>query len=475
MIEFHWKLQLRLLRDLVDKVRVSATSNVHVAEGICLPDFVLEVLGLGPKFAVQPQKNKPELVSIVRQVSKRVPEDQATRIINEDEKTCWCYEPRASKPLLQFHSAHTKLVKRGIAKMCLSEALKKSCRCLMNESFRQQVSRLSNAGYPKSLVVSVAEGLHRKVLEKRCEGMDRVRLFRAYLRAQMHRTYESYAAEIHFRKHLRLADQMIEFHWKLQLRLLRDLVDKVRVSATSNVHVAEGICLPDFVLEVLGLGPKFAVQPQKNKPELVSIVRQVSKRVPEDQATRIINEEGICLPDFVLEVLGLGPKFAVQPQKNKPELVSIVRQVSKRVPEDQATRIINEGDFNVPHTAWGYAITTKQSVRVHESVQQHDLLLLNDPVQLTRPTPYAKDTRTTQTLATPTRQNTRAKNAYAISVADAEGKGVASATLFSAEEGAEEAVINLATMSGKPARLLISSNLFAEYEDRTPTENFRLC
>ncbi|KAH8030200.1 hypothetical protein HPB51_006632 [Rhipicephalus microplus] len=57
--------------------------------------------------------------------------------------------------------------------MCLSEALKKSCRCLMNESFRQQVSRLSNAGYPKSLVVSVAEGLHRKVLEKRCEGMDR--------------------------------------------------------------------------------------------------------------------------------------------------------------------------------------------------------------------------------------------------------------------------------------------------------------
>ncbi|KAH7958093.1 hypothetical protein HPB51_027922 [Rhipicephalus microplus] len=58
--------------------------------------------------------------------------------------------------------------------MCLSEALKKSCRCLMNESFRQQVSRLSNAGYPKSLVVSVAEGLHRKVLEKRCEAMDRM-------------------------------------------------------------------------------------------------------------------------------------------------------------------------------------------------------------------------------------------------------------------------------------------------------------
>ncbi|KAH8009881.1 hypothetical protein HPB51_021679 [Rhipicephalus microplus] len=136
-----------------------------------------------------------------------------------------------------------------------------------------------------------SDGHRTRIMKiQRSEWLRQVRLFRAYLRAQMHRTYESYAAEIHFRKHLRLADQMIEFHWKLQLRLLRDLVDKVRVSATSNVHVAEGICLPDFVLEVLGLGPKFAVQPQKNKPELVSIVRQVSKRVPEDQATRIINE-----------------------------------------------------------------------------------------------------------------------------------------------------------------------------------------
>ncbi|KAH8038011.1 hypothetical protein HPB51_020531 [Rhipicephalus microplus] len=137
-----------------------------------------------------------------------------------------------------------------------------------------------------------SDGHRTRIMKiQRSEWLRQVRLFRAYLRAQMHRSYESYAAEIHFRKHLRLADQMIEFHWKLQLRLLRDLVDKVRGSATSNVHVAEGICLPDFVLEVLGLGPKFAVQPQKNKPELVSIVRQVSKRVPEDQATRIINEE----------------------------------------------------------------------------------------------------------------------------------------------------------------------------------------
>ncbi|KAH8033167.1 hypothetical protein HPB51_008052 [Rhipicephalus microplus] len=255
MIEFHWKLQLRLLRDLVDKVRVSATSNVHVAEGICLPDFVLEVLGLGPKFAVQPQKNKPELVSIVRQVSKRVPEDQATRIINE------------------------ALIVNAV---CKARTLSFSIR---NKILPEDVRALFGGCTP-------SDGHRTRIMKiQRSEWLRQVRLFRAYLRAQMHRTYESYAAEIHFRKHLRLADQMIEFHWKLQLRLLRDLVDKVRVSATSNVHVAEGICLPDFVLEVLGLGPKFAVQPQKNKPELVSIVRQVSKRVPEDQATRIINED----------------------------------------------------------------------------------------------------------------------------------------------------------------------------------------
>ncbi|KAH6927454.1 hypothetical protein HPB50_004184 [Hyalomma asiaticum] len=92
---------------------------------------------------------------------------------------------------------------------------------------------------------------------------------------------------------------MTEFHWRLQLRQLRDMVKKVRVSAAGKVHVVEDIRLPGFVRGVLGLGPKFAVQPQMKKPELLSMVRQVSKRAPEHEATRIISEGVDALNHFV--------------------------------------------------------------------------------------------------------------------------------------------------------------------------------
>ncbi|KAH7964044.1 hypothetical protein HPB51_027818 [Rhipicephalus microplus] len=47
-------------------------------------------------------------------------------------------------------------------------------------------------------------------------------------------------------------------------------------------------------------------------------------------------------------------------------------------------RLMVVGDFNAPHTALRYAITTNKSVKVHESTQQHGLTLLNDPMQPTR-------------------------------------------------------------------------------------------
>ncbi|XP_037518279.1 uncharacterized protein LOC119395058 [Rhipicephalus sanguineus] len=42
------------------------------------------------------------------------------------------------------------------------------------------------------------------------------------------------------------------------------------------------------------------------------------------------------------------------------------------------------GDFNAPHTAWGYHTTTKKGARVHDTAQQHRLTLWNDPLQTTR-------------------------------------------------------------------------------------------
>ncbi|CAN7937445.1 unnamed protein product, partial [Ixodes hexagonus] len=81
------------------------------------------------------------------------------RLLFLDDHICRCYEPRANKPLLPFHSAHSKLVKRGIVNLCFTNALKKSCEHLTSASFEQQVQRLTAAGYPKHILVSVAEGL----------------------------------------------------------------------------------------------------------------------------------------------------------------------------------------------------------------------------------------------------------------------------------------------------------------------------
>lgn len=81
----------------------------------------------------------------------------------KDNHVCWCYEPRANKPLLPYNSAHSKLVKRGIVKLCFRNALNKSCPHLMKQSFDNQGVRLSQAGYPKQLLVSVAEALLKEL------------------------------------------------------------------------------------------------------------------------------------------------------------------------------------------------------------------------------------------------------------------------------------------------------------------------
>uniref|UniRef100_A0A224Z125 Tick transposon n=1 Tax=Rhipicephalus zambeziensis TaxID=60191 RepID=A0A224Z125_9ACAR len=84
------------------------------------------------------------------------------KFVFRDNHTCWSYEPRAKKALLSFSSSHSKLIKRGIAKMCLNNALIISCSHLADASFKHQVSRLQTAGYPSHLIISVAEGLLRR-------------------------------------------------------------------------------------------------------------------------------------------------------------------------------------------------------------------------------------------------------------------------------------------------------------------------
>ncbi|KAH6943835.1 hypothetical protein HPB50_000129 [Hyalomma asiaticum] len=65
------------------------------------------------------------------------------------------------------------------------------------------------------------------------------------------------------------------------LRYLRERVTRVSRKAKGKVHVPEGLQLPDDVIQVLELGPKFGVQSQRTNPELLTVVRQVSRNATE--------------------------------------------------------------------------------------------------------------------------------------------------------------------------------------------------
>lgn len=75
----------------------------------------------------------------------------------EPNHVCWSYSPRAGKPLLNYASDHSRLVKNGIVVACFRAALLKSCCHSVDQAFRLQVSRLQEAGYPLSVLRASCE------------------------------------------------------------------------------------------------------------------------------------------------------------------------------------------------------------------------------------------------------------------------------------------------------------------------------
>lgn len=80
---------------------------------------------------------------------------------------CWGYAPRSKKALLPFSSAHSKIVKRGIARACMKAALYRSCDHQVEKCFFSQVDRLKLAGFPATLLTSIAESLVAVCKDKR--------------------------------------------------------------------------------------------------------------------------------------------------------------------------------------------------------------------------------------------------------------------------------------------------------------------
>lgn len=97
-------------------------------------------------------------------ITHEVPKNNFIRFLDlglycSADHVCWSYEPRGSKPVLPYHSAHSKLVKRAIARSCFHHALVKSCIHRCETSFLIQTHRLRESGYPMALLASVAEVL----------------------------------------------------------------------------------------------------------------------------------------------------------------------------------------------------------------------------------------------------------------------------------------------------------------------------
>lgn len=75
------------------------------------------------------------------------------------ENICWRYNSRSKKEILSYDSAHSKIIKRGIAKNCLRLAVDRSCEHQIDTCVTTQVKRLKSAGFPQETIASVAESL----------------------------------------------------------------------------------------------------------------------------------------------------------------------------------------------------------------------------------------------------------------------------------------------------------------------------
>ena len=83
---------------------------------------------------------------------------------------CWRYEPRSSKGFLPYQSSHSKTIKRSVATTALFSALRKSCHHQVATSFKKQIARLCDSGYPSALLGGVCECISKKLKRKTTSG-----------------------------------------------------------------------------------------------------------------------------------------------------------------------------------------------------------------------------------------------------------------------------------------------------------------
>ncbi|KAG0443722.1 hypothetical protein HPB47_014598, partial [Ixodes persulcatus] len=126
-----------------------------------------------------------------------------------------------------------------------------------------------------------------KILRTECQRQ--IRLYRECLHLRFRAGDRSSCGGSRWQELSRTIDRTADFLWQQTLPLLRASIPGRRLAATGNkVHKLGDVRLPKQVEQVLSHGPKFAIEPRRSPPELLSLVRQVSGRAAESEADRCI-------------------------------------------------------------------------------------------------------------------------------------------------------------------------------------------
>ncbi|KAH7963746.1 hypothetical protein HPB52_022710 [Rhipicephalus sanguineus] len=152
----------------------------------------------------------------------------------------------------------------------------------------------------------------------RAEWQRQARLHRDSLYLQLHHLDRPSTAKKKWRELCVLIDRATEFLWQRMLTTLRDSTPKKPPQPSNRVHIVGEIALPEEVNQILGLGPKFAVEPRKTPHELLTLVRQVAQRMPEDESNRCVSEEEWDSTLQNAELLPQLPLFTVTGQRFLP-------------------------------------------------------------------------------------------------------------------------------------------------------------
>ncbi|KAH8018463.1 hypothetical protein HPB51_007017 [Rhipicephalus microplus] len=162
------------------------------------------------------------------------------------------------------------------------------------------------------------------------------------------------------RQFQRLADQSTEFLWARQLPVLRTGVAKKVTNQKPTVHVPEQITVPPDILRTLSLGPKFTVEPKTSPPELLAMVRQVSRHVPEQEQPHSISE-GV---DTVSRYRPAGSKIPLR------RVEALLKEHSLTVlpaDKEEGFTILTLGLFgSKAHTAVSSVFSSREDVRIEK-------------------------------------------------------------------------------------------------------------